>query len=298
MRILITGATGFLGSHLTKALINEDYEIAILKRSYSNTWRISGILKDVKTFNIDTCSIDEPFKECGQFDVVIHTATEYGRSGEAFSQLLQSNVSFPLKLLETAISYKTKLFINTDSFIHKSNYSFQHLAGYAITKQQFLQWIKVYSHLEKIKLVNLKLEHVYGPFDTEGKFIPFVLENCLKNVPELNLTLGNQKRDFIHISDVISAYSTIISRNIEAFQYFQEYGVGSGSSLSIRQLVELIHEKTKSNTLLRFGAIPYQKNEVMESKANNYELKKLGWKNQISLEEGICLTLAANEHRK
>jgi CDP-paratose synthetase len=292
MKILVTGATGFLGSHLTKSLVNEGYEVIVLKRSFSNTWRISEVLAQLKVYDIDKYSIKQIFQECKSIDVIIHTATEYDRNGESYIQLLSSNVSFPLELLETAILYNTKLFINTDSFIHKKNYCSTHLAGYALTKQQFLQWMKVYTSFEKIKLINLKLEHVYGPFDNQNKFFPFILKNCLNNVPELNLTLGNQKRDFIHISDVVSAYLIILKQKNEINYYFKEYEVGRGSSESVRKFVELIHEKTNSKTLLRFGAVPLHENEIMESKANSVELKKLGWNSLISIEKGIELTIA------
>lgn len=175
------------------------------------------------------------------------------------------------------------------------HYGYQHLAGYALTKLQFLQWLKVYSSLEKIKIANLKLEHVYGPFDNKNKFIPYIYRKCFNNVPELNLTLGNQKRDFIHISDVVSAYSVVLKQKMENFHYFQEYEVGIGSSVSVRKLVELIHDKTNAKTLLRFGALPHHKNEIIDSKANNFKLKKLGWVDQVSLENGIELTMAEEQ---
>lgn len=295
MKILITGATGFLGSHLTRALVNEGYQIIILKRSFSDTWRISDLLSKVEIFNSDNSILEKAFIEYGPIDVVIHTATRYDRNGEKFSDLLQSNVLFPLRLLETASAFETKLFINTDSFIHKYNQGYKHLAGYAKTKQQFLQWMKVYSSLEKIKLVNVKLEHVYGPFDNKTKFIPYIINSCKGNIPELNLTLGEQRRDFIHVNDVISAYLLLVKQEQEKSHWFNEYEVGTGNSVPLRQLVELIHEKTKSKTLLRFGALPYHENEIMDSKADNSDTKKLGWKYQINLDNGIEATISAEQ---
>ena len=291
MKILITGSTGFLGSHLTKALVKEGYEVIILKRSFSNTWRISDVLSKVTVFNIDQCPLEQPFIEFGPIDVVIHTATMYDRNGESASQLLDANISFPLKLLETAISFQTKTFINTDSFIHKTNVGYKHLAGYALTKKQFLEWGREFSLAEKIRFINVKLEHIYGSFDSDSKFSTYIIKSCLNNITELHLTPGDQKRDFIHINDVISAYSLLLKLKMENFPWFKEYELGTGKTVTVQDFVETIHRKSQSKTILKFGAIPHRENEIMESKANIEELKKLGWKSEIDLEKGIELIL-------
>ncbi|WP_078428358.1 NAD-dependent epimerase/dehydratase family protein [Alkalihalobacterium alkalinitrilicum] len=297
MKILMTGSTGFLGSHLTRALVKEGHEVIIIKRSFSNTWRIVDILSKVVVYNMDQCSLEKPFEEHGPIDVVIHTATKYDRNGESSSQLLHSNVSFPLQLLEKSISYHTKLFINTDSFINKKNEGYQYLVSYALTKKQFLEWGREFSLAGKICFINIKLEHIYGPFDNEDKFTTYIIKSCLKNIPELHLTEGFQKRDFIHVNDVLTAYSIILNKNMKGLPGFQEYELGLGECKTIREFIELIHEKSQSKTLLKFGAIPLRQNEIMESKANIEELKKLGWKSKINLEQGIELVLQAEKNR-
>lgn len=289
MKILITGSTGFLGSHLTKALVQEGHEVIILKRTFSNTWRISEVLSQVNAFNIDQCSLDLPFLEYGPIDVVIHTATKYDRKGEKASELLASNVSFPLELLETAISFQTKTFINTDSFINKNNMGYKHLAGYALTKKQFLEWGKGYSTAEKIRFINIRLEHIYGSFDDESKFSSYIMKSCLNNIPELLLTPGNQKRDFIHVNDVVSAYSLLVNLPMVDCPWFKEYQLGTGETVTVRDFVELIHRKTQSRTTLRFDSLPHRENEIMESKANIEEIRKLGWESKVDLGKGIEL---------
>jgi CDP-paratose synthetase len=287
MKILITGSTGFLGSHLTKALVNEGHEVIILKRSFSDTWRIADVLPKVTVFNVDQRPLEHPFTECGPIDVVIHTATKYDRNGESASQLLNTNVLFPLKLLETATAFQTKMFINTDSFIHKNHLGYRYLPGYALTKKQFLEWGKDFGKSEKIHFINVRLEHIYGSFDSQTKFVPYIMRSCLNNLPELHLTPGNQKRDFIHINDAVTAYSLLIRQKITNVPWFKEYELGTGETVTVRNFVELIHQKSQSKTILKFGALPHRENEIMESKANNEDIKKLGWKNIINLEKGI-----------
>ena len=78
--ILLTGATGFLGSHLLKALLNEGHRLVILKRSTSNAWRIASMLDQVTSYDIDRVPLTQAFED-QHIDAVIHTACHYGRDG-------------------------------------------------------------------------------------------------------------------------------------------------------------------------------------------------------------------------
>ena len=82
MKLLLTGATGFLGSNLIPAFLKAGHEVVILKRSFSDTWRIKDDLDKVRSYDIDLVPLERPFEECGRFDCVVHTATNYGRQGE------------------------------------------------------------------------------------------------------------------------------------------------------------------------------------------------------------------------
>ena len=108
--ILITGATGFLGSHITWTLFNEGFSIIILKRSFSDIWRIREIIDKIRYYDIDKVELEIPFKE-NEIDCIIHTATNYGKKREKISEIIETNVVFPLKLLEIAT------FFNTDTFL-------------------------------------------------------------------------------------------------------------------------------------------------------------------------------------
>lgn len=293
MKILITGATGFLGSHLTKAMVSEGYEVIILKRSFSDTWRIREILPLLTVYEVDKSPLEKPFRDLETINAVIHTAASYGKKGETYSELVETNLMFPLNLLEIAASFKTSVFINTDTGLEN-----KFINGYTMTKKHFSEWGKKFALLEGIKFVNIKLEHVYGPLDDELKFPAYIIQNCLQNVPELKLTLGEQKRDFIYIDDVIQAYLLILKNTLKSSQYFKEYELGSGMPTTIRSFIELVHHLTKSETILRFGALPYKDNEVMELRGDISELKKIGWSNKVELAEGIKKIIKEEGRRK
>jgi len=285
MKILVSGATGFLGSHLVRELLQDGYEIAILKRSFSNVWRIADILKQVNCYDLDKCELEQPFKEHGKFDAVIHTATCYGRKGESIEQIFGANTLFPLKLLETAVSFNTDLFFNADTILDK------YLNEYALSKKQFMEWGKQFAFMQKIRFVNIKLEHMYGAFDDESKFSTTILHKCLNNAAEIKLTIGEQKRDFIYIDDVIAAYQVLLKNVLLQKELFQDYELGTGRPISIKQFVQTVHQLTNSKTVLKFGAIPYRKNEIMQSSANTSKLHILGWYSKVDLITGLKYVL-------
>jgi CDP-paratose synthetase len=116
--ILISGATGFLGSNILKRLVDQNHKVVILKRSFSNTERIDDYLKKIKSYDIDKVKLDKCFLE-NNIDAFIHCATDYGRKKIDPMQIIDSNLIFPLKLMEIAINNNCEIFLNTDTILDK-----------------------------------------------------------------------------------------------------------------------------------------------------------------------------------
>jgi CDP-paratose synthetase len=125
-----------------------------------------------------------------------------------------------------------------------------------------------------------------------------MIKKCYNNDLNINLTDGIQKRDFIYITDVIAAYDLVITHHTKHKLYFKEYEVGTGFQYSIKELVEIIHEKLSSKASLNFGYIKTNKNELMDSKADNEELLRLGWEIKYNLNEGLKETIKLYEFFK
>ena len=281
--ILLTGATGFLGSHLLRHLLAENHNIIVLKRSFSNTWRINDLLKKVQHYDLDQTDIAVPFKE-NNIEVVIHTATNYGRKNESLHQIVHDNLLFPIQLLETAILFKTDAFFNTDTLQYK------YINNYALSKKQFVEWGQSFAESGKISFINLSLEHLYGPLDDESKFVGWIIKQLKDEVSEIKLTKGEQKRDFVYVDDVVNAYMWLLKHKQKGFSH---YDVGTGISISVREFVLAIKKAIESQTQkpiatkLDFGALPYREGEPMEIKANITALQKIGWEPKVSIKEGI-----------
>ncbi len=282
MTILLTGATGFLGSYLLKSFVNSGHETIALKRTTSNTYRIDNYLKKVTLYDIDKVTLEDIFKN-HKIDTVINTVTNYGRINNKISSILDTNLIFGLKLLEDSVNANVKTFINTDTLLERN------INAYALSKAQLVDWMKFLSN-KNTKMINIKIEHMYGVLDDENKFIYWLINQLKQNVEKIDLTSGVQKRDFIYITDIVNGYETII-QNINKLSKFEEIELGSGNSIEVKkfvkQIVKELKLKQEINTNLNFGVVPYRDNENMEMKADIQKLTNLGWKAKVSIEDGI-----------
>lgn len=280
-RILLTGATGFLGSHLLKALLREGYDVSILKRSTSNCRRIDKELDKCRLYDVDRVDLEEIFR-VGSFDAVIHCVTEYKRKTNQVSDVVSSNLLFPLQILETAISAKCPYFINTDSFFTKQlperfcNSHALYAAEYTLSKYQFREWGRMRVIEQKINFVNLQMEHIYGLDDGPEKFVSFLIHSMRSGAGEIDLTDGIQIRDFIHVDDAAGAYLAVL-KHLDKLTGYHSFEVGTGVSRTVRELIEAIHREIGAATTLNFGSIPRKDTEIMFSTARIEPLEQLGW---------------------
>lgn len=281
MRILLTGVTGYLGSHLANALLANGCEVIGLKRKSSSLQRVEANLPKLILHDVEDADVSALFTRYGKIDAVIHAATCYGRKGESAPQVLEANLVFPFKLLDAAVASGIELFMNTDTVLDKF------LNPYALSKGQFAEWGRYFSLHKQIRFLNLKLEHFYGPGDDKSKFTTHVINSCLANVPELKLTQGEQQRDFVHIDDVVAAYLLLLNKRESFDDEFMEFEVGSGAAVTIKELVETVRRLTAATTRLGFGALPYREGESMSSQADTQALQALGWHCRYSIETGL-----------
>jgi CDP-paratose synthetase len=277
--ILLTGGTGYLGKHLAALLLKKRHKLILLKRKTSILPRI--LEGKTCTFDIED-GLERLFEEFSQIDVIIHMATCYGRNNEKEAEIKFCNYELPRKLINIAAVYKVDSFINIDTMLAKNinNYSFyKHKFKDSILKKHFSN---------RIKIFNIRPQIFYGAFDDQKKITSTLIRNCILNKKELNLTKGEQERDFIYIDDVVSAIYKIIIFNPNYEKGFYDFEVGSGEAFTLKEFALLTKKLSKSKTKLNFGVLPYRKNEIMTSKADNKKIYALGWKIKKTLSENLA----------
>lgn len=249
-RVFITGATGYLGSHITRDLLNKGYQILCTYRNQSSFHRIEDI-KDSLDFVCGPIT-DQVGEVICRFkpDIVVHTATVY-ESVKKLPEILDVNLLLPLKLLElTSLNAKPRWIVAGTALPEQLNM-------YSLTKNQFSQWGNLFSTHNAITFINLRLESFYGPNSPDHYFISSVIKK-LRNNESIDLTSGTQHRDFVYIDDVVDIVNKCISLPVEGFI---DIPVGTGDSPSIREVVLFLKNALRSRAELRWGAIPSRKNE-------------------------------------
>lgn len=246
-RAIVTGATGFVGSNLCKHLIKNAWEVSIITRPSSDYSNISSVLRSIDVFEYDGKieRLIEYFNKKNA-DVVFHLASLFIAEHESnqIDNLVDSNIKFGLHILEAMKESRTKILINTGtSWQHYNSNEYNPVDLYAATKQAFESLIKYYVEAENIRCVTLKLFDTYGESDTRPKLIN-LLHKYADQRAELNMSLGEQLLDLVHVDDVVIAFLKAYEYLEEQDIQYQEFGVSSGKTIKLKELIELF-EKTK-----------------------------------------------------
>ena len=120
------------------------------------------------------------------------------------------------------------------------------------------------------------LEHIYGPDDNSNKFVEQMIQNiAIKQVDKIDLTYGDQKRDFIYVDDVCKIYLSALKYAYKNNFRYKIFDVGTGIATQIKDFVSQIKSLSNSKTKLNFGTIPYREDEIMCSYADTAEISNL-----------------------
>jgi len=297
--VLLTGGTGFIGSFILEKLLDNKIKVILLKLSSSNTWRIDHILSSIKNYNLDEVNLDSIFNE-NKPDAIIHLATFYKKQHitQDIDSMISANITLPLKLLDFAKDYQVKYFINTGTFFEylsngkpiKENKTKRYPFNlYALTKICFEDMLKYHSEIYNIKTVTLKIFSPFGPRDHENKLIPSIIINSLKN-KEVKLTQGLQKLDFIYVKDIAEAYIKCLKRINSLENNFEILNIGSGVSLSIREIVSII-EKILGHSIKKIWGESTTDNLKTIKSDSRKAYRMIGWSPKYNIIDGLQETL-------
>ncbi len=288
--IFLTGSTGFLGSNILRHAIKKEWKVFALKRTNSNLDRIQDLIENPHLTLVDTTDNLSECIENNSIDAIIHVATCYGRNGESQEQIKEANFDLPINLLKAAIKNNVPGFISADTFSNKDIGMKGKENEYVITKKALLSQGQLITKDTKTKFINLTIEQMYGPNDNPTKFTPFVVKSLLSNQPSIDFTPGEQKRDFIYVSDVANAFINS-AVHLEKLDQYDALGIGTGVAIPLKNMVEKTKELISSTSELHWGAMPYRNNEIMSHAADTTNNHKINWQPKVDLEQGLQKTI-------
>ena len=261
--IMITGATGFIGSHLIYELINNEYNVAILCRKESKLDKFKNIINKIKVYKVDD-NINKIIMALNEFkpNCIVHLAAIFKSEHEKedIDNFIDINIKYPTKILEAMKQCGIKNFINTSTaWQHYNNEDYNPVCLYAATKESFEKIIDYYAKGVKFKCISLELFDSYGDNDTRGKLIS-VLKDFSINNKILKMTEGESKIDLTHVNDIVYGF-------IKA--------------------IEIFEEKTGYKLNVEWGARHYREREIMKP-WDRYEILP-NWKSEITFEDGVTM---------
>ncbi len=301
MRVLMTGATGFVGANLARRLLSEGHELHILVRAEASFWRLSGILDAVHVHYANLQDRDAVFHAVANirpewiFHLAVHGAYSYQMDRQ---EIYLSNLLGTANLLEACEQTDFALFINTGS---SSEYGFtshppserelpQPNSDYAVSKVAATMLCGYNGRRLSRPVITLRLYSVYGDYEEPRRLIPRLLRLGLEGCwpPLVSPQIA---RDFVYVGDVVKAYLAVTQAPNPAFDAI--YNIGSGTQTRLGEIVPIVRD------LCAIEAEPIWNN--MEKRiwdtdvwVGNVEkaAHELGWTAQTSLQAGLSATIA------
>ncbi len=300
-KIVVTGASGFIGANLVRRLISDNNEVYILKRKDSYIWRLTELNPQLKEFQVDfhdKALLKEVISHIKP-DIIYHLAAYGGYPfQEDLTKMLNGNIVSTVNILEASKDIGYKIFINFGS---SSEYGFKKKpmketdvlepgSFYAATKASGTYLCRVFGNIYQKPIVTVRPFSVYGPYEEPTRLIPSSIVACLKG-KDLKLTKGDQKRDFIYIGDFLDGLFAI-THNPEKVAG-KVINLGTARQYSVNEVVTLIKKITNSKSKLIWDAYQPRSWDTNYWVADIKLAKKLlNWEPETSLEEGLQKTIA------
>lgn len=288
-KVLLTGATGYIGAHLCEAFCKMGWDVHVLVRKNPGNEQVRRITNGVTAHDFDG-DLEQLFQIMSHVmpDAVFHLASiaAIEHQPSDLEPLVSSNILLGLQLLEAMHHTGVSCFINTGTFWqYYGAEAYNPVNLYAATKQAFQDILCYYVEARLIHATTLILFDVYGPGDQRGKLFK-QLDDAYQEKQTLRMSPGNQELDFVYIDDVAQAYiwaAQLLWSN-DPVSVGQQYAVSSNRPISLRSAVDTYLRVTGRKINLEWGERPYRFRQVMKL----WKGPRLpGWKPTVDLEEGI-----------
>lgn len=301
--VLVTGADGFIGSHLVRRLLAEGANVHVFVVNKNKSLRLTDISEKLIFW---PCDITEyrSVRHCvkkSKPEIIFHLAAlrNVSRDFRLAQQMIDVNIRGTANFLRAIKEENIDLncFINTGTCEEygdgrvpfKEEQREQPISPYSASKVAVTHLCQMIAKTMGLPIMTLRLFLTYGPAQDEDLFVPSLIRHCLKG-KDFPMTSGGQAREFIYVSDIIDAYVA------SAFFYQKAIGevinIGSGVEYRIVDVARRIIKMMGSPIKLLRGVVPQRKGEAKHFFCSNTKARKLlGWRPKVGLKEGLEKTI-------
>jgi nucleoside-diphosphate-sugar epimerase len=299
-RVVITGATGFLGGHLAQRLVELGCRPILLARTPRETAILAGVGErcawrkvELRDHDAVTAALEEVRPE-----VLFHLAGTRGRGGGgmAVRDCVALNVCASAHLLEAAQASGVRRVVvvsSADVFgqqpgPHREDSPFHPVSTYGKSLVASAWFAEALHREAGCPVVTLRVFTAYGPGQPEEMFVAQAVRCAVEGRP-FRMSAGLQKRDLVHVDDVVDALiAAAVTPGIEG----RVFHVGSGQAYPLREVAALIWELAQSEATLEIGARQAAASETHDTWADiALASVRLDWRPRVELAEGLKITI-------
>ena len=281
--VLVTGASGFLGSHIVETFLEAGYRVACAVSETSQTWRLDEFVDRLNVLKMDYSDATEWARivSAVQPDAVVHAGWQ-GVKGAERNELFQfDNIKSHVALADACVAHGVGTFIGLGSQMEYGPKTGRISEGetasptthYGLAKLCSLTAAEVRCAPAGLRFCWARVFSLVGPKDNGWWLVPSIIK-ALKTGEVMPFTKGEQLWDFLHVKDAADAIKALV----ESSGSSGVFNLGSGHPVKLRDSIEYIAARVNPGIPLAFGALPYREDQVMHLEADISRLQTLtGW---------------------
>jgi nucleoside-diphosphate-sugar epimerase len=293
VRVLVTGASGFIGAHCVRELLDRGHQVAILTRSADPPSRLKEVAGRIERIEGALGNLPRAALQTWKPEGCLHLAWyaepgKYLEADENVDCLIGS-----LALLRTLISDGCERFVGAGTCFEyeMAGHPLQESSPtrpatlYAATKLSVCETGQKVARQKGSKFAWGRVFYPYGPQEDPRRAVPGVINALLDSRP-FPATTGEQVRDYVHVEDVAAGFATLLESGAEGV-----FNLCSGAPLTMRELLSLIGEQLGKAQLIEFGKFPARSYEPPYIAGDNSRLRSLGWSPRYTTASGLAQTI-------
>jgi dolichol-phosphate mannosyltransferase len=294
--VLVTGASGFVGANVVRALLAQGHHIHVLSRSPTLSWRLADVgarLLTLHRANLEDARAVRSALRMARPSVVLHLATHGAYESQADGKsILQTNILGTHNLLEASAESGVRLFVNTGS---SSEYGLQSQpmredmrlepnSFYAVAKAAQTHLCSLLAQRSSMAVACFRLFSVYGPWEESTRLIPTMIRRARTGLP-LEMVEPSIARDFVYVDDVVNA---LVDFPKLAEMKGEVINLGTGVETTLADVVATVKEILQSSSEVHWAAMPARHWDSRHWVADTARAaQRLGWKARHTFREGL-----------